>query len=170
MLLVVQVWVANRDFFVCGFAAQEIGGGGWKKKKKLVAFSTNSSVSRREKINSERAQTFHRAPHFYSGHVHCTMAGVCVCVCEGIVIFDTRYLTVPGRDIKLYKPHSAGFVLLPKLCCSFTGIFFSSACIFLICSCQDIINSVCVCVCVFIKLHITAQSGLVILVILCHSR
>ena len=28
----------------------------------------------------------------------------------------------------------------------------------------------CVCVCVFIKLHITAQSGLVILVILCHSR
>ena len=29
---------------------------------------------------------------------------------------------------------------------------------------------VCVCVCVFIKLHITAQSGLVILVILCHSR
>ena len=26
---------------------------------------------------------------------------------------------------------------------------------------------VCVCVCVFIKLHITAQSGLVILVILC---
>ena len=27
-----------------------------------------------------------------------------------------------------------------------------------------------VCVCVFIKLHITAQSGLVILVILCHSR
>ena len=29
---------------------------------------------------------------------------------------------------------------------------------------------VCMCVCVFIKLHITAQSGLVILVILCHSR
>ena len=29
---------------------------------------------------------------------------------------------------------------------------------------------VCVRVCVFIKLHITAQSGLVILVILCHSR
>ena len=29
---------------------------------------------------------------------------------------------------------------------------------------------VCVSVCVFIKLHITAQSGLVILVILCHSR
>ena len=28
----------------------------------------------------------------------------------------------------------------------------------------------CVCVCVFIKLHITAQSGPVILVILCHSR
>ena len=27
-----------------------------------------------------------------------------------------------------------------------------------------------VCVCVFVKLHITAQSGLVILVILCHSR
>ena len=27
-----------------------------------------------------------------------------------------------------------------------------------------------VCVCVFIELHITAQSGLVILVILCHSR
>ena len=27
-----------------------------------------------------------------------------------------------------------------------------------------------VCVCVFIKLHMTAQSGLVILVILCHSR
>ena len=27
-----------------------------------------------------------------------------------------------------------------------------------------------VCVCVFIKLHITAQSGVVILVILCHSR
>ena len=27
-----------------------------------------------------------------------------------------------------------------------------------------------VCVCVFIKLHITAQSGLVILVILCHSH
>ena len=29
---------------------------------------------------------------------------------------------------------------------------------------------VCVCVCVFIKLHITAQSGLVILVILCPSH
>ena len=28
----------------------------------------------------------------------------------------------------------------------------------------------CVCVYLFIKLHITAQSGLVILVILCHSR
>ena len=27
-----------------------------------------------------------------------------------------------------------------------------------------------VCVCVFIKLHITAQSGPVILVILCHSQ
>ena len=27
----------------------------------------------------------------------------------------------------------------------------------------------CVCVCVFIKFHITALSGLVILVILCHS-
>ena len=33
-------------------------------------------------------------------------------------------------------------------------------------------GSVCVymCVCVFIKLYITAQSGLVILVILCHSH
>ena len=31
-------------------------------------------------------------------------------------------------------------------------------------------HSLCVYVCVFIKLHITAQSGLVILVILCHSR
>ena len=31
-------------------------------------------------------------------------------------------------------------------------------------------NQVCVCVFVFIKLHITAQSGLVILVILCHSH
>ena len=30
--------------------------------------------------------------------------------------------------------------------------------------------SLMMCVCVFIKLHITAQSGLVILVILCHSR
>ena len=30
--------------------------------------------------------------------------------------------------------------------------------------------SLLVCVCVFIKLHITAQSGLVILVILCHLR
>ena len=29
---------------------------------------------------------------------------------------------------------------------------------------------VCMYVCIFIKLHITAQSGLVILVILCHSR
>ena len=28
----------------------------------------------------------------------------------------------------------------------------------------------CVCVCVFIKLHITTQSGPVILVILCHSH
>ena len=31
-------------------------------------------------------------------------------------------------------------------------------------------TGVCMCVCVFIKLHITAQSGLVILVILCHSH
>ena len=31
-------------------------------------------------------------------------------------------------------------------------------------------DSVCVCVCVFIKLHITTQSGPVILVILCHSH
>ena len=29
---------------------------------------------------------------------------------------------------------------------------------------------VCMYVCIFIKLHITAQSGLVILVILCHLR
>ena len=29
---------------------------------------------------------------------------------------------------------------------------------------------VCMYVCILIKLHITAQSGLVILVILCHSR
>ena len=29
---------------------------------------------------------------------------------------------------------------------------------------------VCVCVCEFIKLHMTAQSGLVILIIVCHSR
>ena len=29
---------------------------------------------------------------------------------------------------------------------------------------------ICMCVCVFIKLHITAQSGPVILVILCHSH
>ena len=33
-----------------------------------------------------------------------------------------------------------------------------------------VILCVCVFVCVFLKLHITAQSGLVILVILCHSR
>ena len=33
-----------------------------------------------------------------------------------------------------------------------------------------VIRCVCVCVCVFIKLHITTQSGPVILVILCHSR
>ena len=32
------------------------------------------------------------------------------------------------------------------------------------------LTNVCVCVCVFIKLHITAQSGPVILVILCHSH
>ena len=32
------------------------------------------------------------------------------------------------------------------------------------------VSCVCVCVCVFIKLQITAQSGLVILVILCHSH
>ena len=32
------------------------------------------------------------------------------------------------------------------------------------------VHKQCVCVCVFIKLHRTAQSGLVILVILCHSR
>ena len=32
------------------------------------------------------------------------------------------------------------------------------------------LENVCVCVCVFIKLHITAQSGLVILVIICHSH
>ena len=32
------------------------------------------------------------------------------------------------------------------------------------------VDPICVCVCVFIKLHITAQSGLVILVTLCHSR
>ena len=32
------------------------------------------------------------------------------------------------------------------------------------------LRRVSVCVCVFIKLHITAQSGLVILVILCHSH
>ena len=31
-------------------------------------------------------------------------------------------------------------------------------------------DTVCVCVCVFIKLHITTQSGPVILVILCHSH
>ena len=31
-------------------------------------------------------------------------------------------------------------------------------------------SAVVMCVCVFIKLHITAQSGLVILVILCHSH
>ena len=31
-------------------------------------------------------------------------------------------------------------------------------------------SPVCVCVCVFIKLHMTAQSGPVILVILCHSH
>ena len=44
-------------------------------------------------------------------------------------------------------------------------------------SCQEFLpwyigtsTVLCVCVCVFIKLHITAQSGLVILVILCHSR
>ena len=35
---------------------------------------------------------------------------------------------------------------------------------------QMSIYTQCVCVCVFIKLHITAQSGLVILVIICHSR
>ena len=34
--------------------------------------------------------------------------------------------------------------------------------------CQE--SAVCVCVCVFIKLHITAQSGPVILAILCHSH
>ena len=32
------------------------------------------------------------------------------------------------------------------------------------------ITILCVCACVFIKLHITAQSGPVILVILCHSH
>ena len=31
-------------------------------------------------------------------------------------------------------------------------------------------RNLCTCVCVFIKLHTTAQSGLVILVILCHSH
>ena len=36
-----------------------------------------------------------------------------------------------------------------------------------VCVCVYLLN--CVCVCAFIKLHITAQSGLVILVILCPS-
>ena len=36
--------------------------------------------------------------------------------------------------------------------------------------CSFVVYSMCVCVCVFIKLHITTQSGPVILVILCHSH
>ena len=36
--------------------------------------------------------------------------------------------------------------------------------------CECVYVCACVCVCVFIKLHITAQSGPVILVILCHSH
>ena len=36
--------------------------------------------------------------------------------------------------------------------------------------CVDVGVCVCVCACVFIKLHITTQSGPVILVILCHSH
>ena len=35
---------------------------------------------------------------------------------------------------------------------------------------SGLVVCVCVCVCVFIKLHITTQSGPVILVILCHSH
>ena len=42
--------------------------------------------------------------------------------------------------------------------------------IYMRCDVMTIHTYMCVCVCVFIKLHITAQSGLVILVILCHSR
>ena len=40
-------------------------------------------------------------------------------------------------------------------------------CVF-VCVCVSV--CVCVCVCVFFELHITAQSGPVILVILCHSH
>ena len=36
--------------------------------------------------------------------------------------------------------------------------------------CYDIYVDVCVCLSVFVKLHITPQSGPVILVILCHSH
>ena len=49
----------------------------------------------------------------------------------------------------------------------FKGLFITDSCI------QEVIHGVfgvCVCVCVFIKLHITTQSGPVILVILCHSH
>ena len=45
-----------------------------------------------------------------------------------------------------------------------------SALIVSVCVCVCVFIKLHVCVCVFIKLHITAQSGLVMLVILCHSR
>ena len=37
-------------------------------------------------------------------------------------------------------------------------------------ACERLETLKCLCVCVFIKLHITTQSGPVILVILCHSH
>ena len=57
-----------------------------------------------------------------------------------------------------------------SMCDFFAMILFCSFVFFVVVVCMCVCVGVVVCVCVFIKLHIIARSGPVILVILCHSR
>ena len=57
-----------------------------------------------------------------------------------------------------------------RLCTLASGVRVSLSCLKFNQSTSYSISFAALCVCVFIKLHITTQSGPVILVILCHSH
>ena len=104
---------------------------------------------------------------FIKLHV-CVCMYVCMYACMYVCMHVCMYVCI---FIKLHITAQSGLVILIILCHS--RWFSQGVCMLYVCMyvCMYLLNlHMYVCMYVFIKLHITTQSGPVILVILCHSH
>ena len=104
-------------------------------------------------IKRDRGDTLSLLVQFLLELCVCLSVCVCQCVCVCVCIYQIAHN-------RANQPCRASlFVPIALMCVCLSLFVYFLNCVY-----------VCMCVCVLIKLHITAQSGPVILVILCHSH